>query len=169
MSQTKEKLKKGNKVEIHGLEGAQHLNGKKGKLKTFHTRGDHAGRWAVRVNGKDVAIKPENLKKFVEVVLPNEPRQVDGMIQALQSGKMDIDKLAPLPDNKNWAKGLSTTDQYEWFSNCYQMRCDDDYAYGGCKLYSDRMHFVNPEAIISSHIKVVSSYSRCILFFVTRK
>jgi len=122
-------------VEIHGLEGAQHLNGKKGKLKTFHTSGDHARRWAVRVNGKDVAIKPENLKKFVEVVVPNERRQVDEMIQALQSGKMDIDKLAPLPDKQNWAKGLSTTDQYEWFSNCYQMRCDDDYVYGGCNLH----------------------------------
>ena len=26
-------------------------------------------------------------------------------------------------------------DSYEWLSNCYQMRCDDDYALGGCNLH----------------------------------
>jgi hypothetical protein len=34
-----------------------------------------------------------------------------------------------------WACGLNSADQYEWLSNCYMMRCDDDYAWGGCNLH----------------------------------
>ena len=34
-----------------------------------------------------------------------------------------------------WAKGLQPPDLYEWFSNCYQMRCDDDYCWGGGNLH----------------------------------
>jgi hypothetical protein len=30
-----------------------------------------------------------------------------------------------------WASGLSPSDQYEWFTNCYQMRCDDEYVMTG--------------------------------------
>lgn len=30
-----------------------------------------------------------------------------------------------------WATGLSDSDQLEWLSNCYQMRCDDDMCWGG--------------------------------------
>lgn len=34
-------------------------------------------------------------------------------------------------DPASWAKGLSPSKQYEWFVDCYRMRVDDDYAYGG--------------------------------------
>ena len=45
-----------------------------------------------------------------------------------------------------WSNGLSPPDLYEWFTNCYQMRCDDDYAYGGCHLHGP----YDPEATPSS-------------------
>jgi hypothetical protein len=35
----------------------------------------------------------------------------------------------------NWARGLTPPDLYEWLSNCYMMRCDDDYVHGGCYLH----------------------------------
>ena len=36
-------------------------------------------------------------------------------------------------DGKNaaWANGLSVKKRYEWLTDCYRMRCDDDYAWGG--------------------------------------
>lgn len=39
------------------------------------------------------------------------------------------------PAPSAWADGLSPPDRYEWLSNCYQMRCDDDYAWGGGYLH----------------------------------
>ena len=35
-----------------------------------------------------------------------------------------------------WATGLATAkERYEWLTDCYRMRCDDDYALGGCYLH----------------------------------
>jgi hypothetical protein len=36
-------------------------------------------------------------------------------------------------ESNQWAKGLKLADRYEWLCNCYQMRCDDDYAWGGAR------------------------------------
>jgi hypothetical protein len=36
---------------------------------------------------------------------------------------------------QRWAVGLKPPDLYEWFSNCYTMRCDDDYVWGGGDLH----------------------------------
>jgi hypothetical protein len=41
----------------------------------------------------------------------------------------------PIKNNSGWARGLSIPDSYEWLANCYQLRCDDDYAYGSCYLH----------------------------------
>ena len=38
--------------------------------------------------------------------------------------------VAPRP-HAAWAAGLSPPDLYEWFANCYQMRCDDEYVMSG--------------------------------------
>lgn len=46
-----------------------------------------------------------------------------------------------------WANGLSESDRYEWFTNCYQMRCDDDYAWGGCNLHGPYDPEATPESI----------------------
>jgi len=49
----------------------------------------------------------------------------------------------PGDDNPNaWSDGLSQKDQYEWLLNYYQMRCDDDYTWGGCNLHGP----YNPDA-----------------------
>lgn len=40
-----------------------------------------------------------------------------------------------LSQRQAWAKGLVPPDMYEWFSNCYTMRCDDDYVWGGGNLH----------------------------------
>jgi len=45
-----------------------------------------------------------------------------------------------------WAQGLKPPDLYEWISNCYMMRCDDDYLYGGCYLHGPYL----PEKTIAS-------------------
>jgi len=34
-----------------------------------------------------------------------------------------------------WAKGLSASGRYEWLADCYRMRVDDDYAWGGGNLH----------------------------------
>lgn len=33
-----------------------------------------------------------------------------------------------------WAKGLAPAQAYEWLVDCYRMRLDDDYVWGGCNL-----------------------------------
>lgn len=38
-------------------------------------------------------------------------------------------------ESNRWAKGLKISDRYEWLCNCYQMRCDDDYTWGGGQLH----------------------------------
>jgi len=72
-NQAQLQLMQGNIVKIHGLRGATHLhlNGTKGRLKSFRSNGKHAGRWAVRVHGtgnsnsntNTLAIKTANLQK----------------------------------------------------------------------------------------------------------
>lgn len=64
--------------------------------------------------------------------------------QNVASGAMGI---PPVPDAAAWASGLSTADKYEWLSNCYQMRCDDDYAWGGCYLHGPYNPEATPESI----------------------
>lgn len=65
-----------------------------------------------------------------------------------QRAQSTSSRSAGVPSNAHdaWANGLSTADQYEWLSNCYQMRCDDDYAWGGCYLHGP----YNPEATLES-------------------
>ena len=50
-------------------------------------------------------------------------------------------------DRCAWARGLSETEQYEWLSNCYQLRCDDDSAGGSGHLHGPH----NPDADASSN------------------
>jgi hypothetical protein len=149
------RLRKGDKVKIQGLQGAKHLNGEEGKLNGFMSQGGHVGRWAVRLrkDGNTVAVKPANLEylpKYTEeetgsLRTSDRSQPANNSVQHLrgldfdtlmgmvQSGQLNLDKVAPKKSRSSWSDGLSTEDQYEWLSNCYQMRCDDDYAYGGCK------------------------------------
>jgi len=73
----------------------------------------------------------------------------------LRSGAGGGVQTIPVPNNASanvsasgWATGLTQKDQYEWFSNCYQMRCDDDYAWGGCHLHGPYDPDATPESIV---------------------
>ena len=46
----------------------------------------------------------------------------------------------------SWFDSISPTDHYEWLTNCYMLRCDDDYAFGGCYLHGP----YNPDADVNS-------------------
>lgn len=40
------------------------------------------------------------------------------------------------PSNNAWSRGFKSQDEmYEWLVDCYRMRLDDDYAWGGCFLH----------------------------------
>ena len=40
-----------------------------------------------------------------------------------------------MPGPSGWAQGLTLDKQYEWLIDCYRMRVDDDYAWGGGNLH----------------------------------
>eukprot|EP00594_Rhizosolenia_setigera_P003432 CAMPEP_0178943692 /NCGR_PEP_ID=MMETSP0789-20121207/2728_1 /TAXON_ID=3005 /ORGANISM="Rhizosolenia setigera, Strain CCMP 1694" /LENGTH=307 /DNA_ID=CAMNT_0020623315 /DNA_START=140 /DNA_END=1063 /DNA_ORIENTATION=+ len=52
-----------------------------------------------------------------------------------------------------WANGLSEKDQYEWLSNCYTLRCDDDYSFGGCYLHGPYEPGASPDSIFGDFMK----------------
>ena len=47
---------------------------------------------------------------------------------------MSASSLSPFVTG-TWYEGVDPKDQYEWLTNCYQLRCDDDYTWGGCYLH----------------------------------
>jgi len=46
----------------------------------------------------------------------------------------------------SWFDHIAPADHYEWLTNCYQLRCDDDYAWGGCYLHGP----YDPDADVNS-------------------
>lgn len=125
--------KPGHTVKFQGLKGADHLNGQEGTLVKYVKK---EGRWSVRCeDGNTVNAKPENLllHRNYAPSWKNDGEHLSFMGPG-GSGTGRVNTSAS-NDPSHWAKGLSTKDQYEWFSNCYQMRCDDDYAWGGCNLH----------------------------------
>ena len=146
-----DKAKPGHTVEFHGLKGAAHLNGTRGTLVEFLKT---EKRWSVRceVDNHKVNAKPENL---VLCRLGAHPI-IGGDYTAAKAAKLFGNPPAASPppgggapssSPSDWARGLSQKDQYEWFSNCYQMRCDDDYQWGGCNLHGPYDPEATPESI----------------------
>eukprot|EP00435_Cladocopium_sp_Y103_P067677 s282_g30.t1 len=39
------------------------------------------------------------------------------------------------PSPVAWSRGLNPSQRHEWLVDCYRMRLDDDYAWGGCNLH----------------------------------
>lgn len=76
--------------------------------------------------GHKEACKPSEQKQPEPTRAPSSGG-VQSTIGRLSGGAL------PAPDA--WLRGLSTADSYEWLTNCYQMRCDDDYAWGGGFLH----------------------------------
>jgi len=73
-------------------------------------------------------------------------RQCDKALRKVQSNDVE-----GRPDAA-WSVGLSKADQYEWLSNCYQMRCDDDYALGGGYLHGPYDAHADPESLTTDFI-----------------
>ena len=161
-----DEAKPGHTVEFHGLKGAAHLNGTKGTLVEFLKKEQ---RWSVRcqLDNKKVKAKPDNLilqrhvgsgsgrpiiggdytpeqasRHFVATTIPSSGFLPTG---GLPTGGLPIG--GPTINPSGWAKGLSQKDQYEWFSNCYQMRCDDDYQWGGGNLHGPYDPEATPQSI----------------------
>lgn len=141
--------KPGHTVQFQNLKGASHLNGTQGTLVKFSKK---EGRWSVRCNGDHsiVNAKPENLQ-LIRVVSNRsgwkrngEHVTIGGIGSGFRSGRVNF---AHANDHSSWAKGLSKEDQYEWLCNCYQMRCDDDYVYGGCNLHGPYDPDATPDSI----------------------
>lgn len=136
-----EGAKPGHTVRFQGLNGAAHLNGTEGTLVKFAKK---EGRWSVRCDGDNsiVNAKPENLQLMKMI------RDSDYMTYAGSGGSgSGRVNLAHAHDPSSWARGLSKKDQFEWLCNCYQMRCDDDYVYGGCNLHGPYNPDATPESI----------------------
>lgn len=133
--------KPGHTVEFTGLKGAARLNGTKGTLVEFHKKDQ---RWSVRceLDNQKVKAKPENL------ILQRRSRPViGGDYTPAQASRLFGATSSSSSDPSAWARGLSQKDQYEWFSNCYQMRCDDDYAWGGGNLHGPYDPGATPQSI----------------------
>lgn len=43
--------------------------------------------------------------------------------------------MQAMADKMLWVKMLSESDRHEWIVDCYRMRCDDDYVWGGCNFH----------------------------------
>jgi hypothetical protein len=55
--------------------------------------------------------------------------------------------FTPEPHDR-WARNFSNKkEQHEWLSNCYSMRCDDDYAWGGSNLHGAYDPDMTPETL----------------------
>mmetsp|Transcript_4054 Transcript_4054/g.10015 ORF Transcript_4054/g.10015 Transcript_4054/m.10015 type:complete len:167 (+) Transcript_4054:1605-2105(+) len=133
-----DKAKSGHEVEFHDLKGAALFNGKRGTLIKFISKEQ---RLAVRLHddektnnaGSKVCAKPSNLT-LVKI-----------------DKKKNITSGADHP-NASWAIGLSTPDQYKWFCNCYQLRCDDDYQYGGRYLHGPYNPDIEPRRLMEDFL-----------------
>ena len=147
--------KPGHTVRFQGLKGAAHLNGREGTLVKYLKK---EGRWSVRCDGDGsiVKAKTENLllhRNYAKTGAKRDGQNVTGGSGMgpeinLTMGNLD----AATNDPSSWASGLSQAEQYEWFSNCYQMRCDDDYAWGGCNLHGPYNPEATPESIATDHL-----------------
>jgi len=69
----------------------------------------------------EIIKKVQELKKKVK---PSQPKQSQDRPQ----------EFIP-PGPASWANGLSPAKQAEWLVDCYRMRVDDDYAWGGGNLH----------------------------------
>ena len=144
-----DKAKPGHTVEFTGLKGAAHLNGTEGTLVEFLKKEQ---RWSVRceLDRKKVNAKPENL--ILRRNISSHPI-IGGTYTPAKAAKLFGSGGTPggLPTGpvapNSWAKGLCLEDQYEWFSNCYQMRCDDDYSWGGGDLHGPYDPEATPQSI----------------------
>ncbi|KAG2493986.1 hypothetical protein HYH03_007913 [Edaphochlamys debaryana] len=149
-------LKRGCRVRISGLKteilngaegcvvGAQDAESQRYPVKLLKPPG------AVAAFPEGVKVKPDNLELVPQAQpAPAKPRDKPRKAQAGPdrahdaAGRMAGLSLAdrgapgggPGMDPSSWARGLSADQAAEWFVDCYRMRVDDDYVWGGGNLH----------------------------------
>ena len=138
-------LEPGDIVKIVGLKAAKEHNGKEGVLGEYvsHEDGDHAGRWRVTILGTETSlgVKRANLQFMRPKKLESIPNQGRGRTSSgagagrgPPAGQGLGSALEILQQPASWAIGLSIDKQYEWLCDCYRMRMDDLYCWGGGEL-----------------------------------
>lgn len=50
-------------------------------------------------------------------------------------GQLPANGVKGIPGPAAWSQGLNSCQRHEWLVDCYRMRLDDDYAWGGCNLH----------------------------------
>lgn len=109
-------LADGRRVVLHGLASRPDLNHRRGAVVGYDGA---AQRYAVRV--KPTGKHPEAAS--VRVKAAN-----------LHAMPLAVREVAPVKPY-GWVKDFRADAAYEWLCDCYRLRCDDDYAYGGCYLH----------------------------------
>lgn len=57
--------------------------------------------------------------------------QASSNVEKVSSECVSIRGKGKLDDHRSWWKCLKVAERYEWFVDCYRMRVDDDYVWGG--------------------------------------
>ncbi|CAE8620993.1 unnamed protein product [Polarella glacialis] len=111
----------GCQVELHGLEGAHaDKNGLRAQVVSWDS---DKNKWQVTTPaGRSVLISEPFLRITAGPQVARGQAQAPGTIPS------------SLPEPSAWANGLSPSMQREWLVDCYRMRVDDDYAWGGGNL-----------------------------------
>lgn len=80
------------------------------------------------------------------VVSDNEFNTGSGPFNIGSASTSNVSSLASIFGLGSWFDNIAPVDHYEWLTNCYMLRCDDDYAWGGCYLHGP----YDPDANINS-------------------
>jgi hypothetical protein len=83
------------------------------------------GRYIIQLNSKKrILVKRENIR-----VIPRS--SLDVVNSFAVDPKTVKESALNIPSNSSWARGLDQVAAGEWFIDCYRMRVDDEYAWGG--------------------------------------
>lgn len=81
----------------------------------------------------EIRRKVNNLDKLIES--RNPPPKEEPKTQNSKKNTANGKKHVEMPPVSAWARSMSQDKQYEWLVDCYRMRIDDDYAWGGCNFH----------------------------------
>jgi hypothetical protein len=100
------------------------------------------GRYKIQLVGRASFIHPQPIlikRENLQVV----PKQAGVNTFKHPQGAKPAPKLPSA-----WSDGLAPLAAAEWFVDCYKMRCDDDYALGGCYLHGVYNYEATAAAIV---------------------
>lgn len=105
---------------LAALDGSDNLKQAWDDLKVLHSAGENS----------DVLAKLTRQVRAKRQA--SNSREAGGLRAAFASGSSGLSDAADESRQKAaWSSGMAPPDLFEWFCNCYQMRCDDNYMYQG--------------------------------------